>query len=90
MWDNGTSGASITASTTTAGNTTYTVTVTNAGGCTDTESVGVTVSNCGCNNPALASITPASGSVCGTTPQTFTITLSGGATSASIRCCSAT
>jgi gliding motility-associated-like protein len=73
-----------TPSTTTAGATTYTVTVTAANGCTDTESVGVTVSNCGCNNPALASITPASGSVCGTNPQTFAITLSGGATSATI------
>ncbi|MBK9462695.1 MAG: hypothetical protein IPN94_25605 [Sphingobacteriales bacterium] len=38
------------------GNTTYTVTVTNAGGCTDTESVGVTVSNCGCNNPAITQV----------------------------------
>jgi phosphoribosylcarboxyaminoimidazole (NCAIR) mutase len=84
LWDNGTAGASITASTTTAGSTTYTVTVTNASGCTDTESVGVTVSNCGCNNPASASITPASGSVCGTNPQTLSITLSGGATSATI------
>ncbi|MBK9462693.1 MAG: hypothetical protein IPN94_25595 [Sphingobacteriales bacterium] len=45
LWDNGTASASITPTTNTAGNTTYTVTVTNASGCTDTESVGVTVAD---------------------------------------------
>ena len=72
------SGSTLTPQTTNAGNTNYTVTLTAANGCQDTDMATVTVNNCACPTPPSVLITPATAATCGTNVVTLNYTVANG------------
>ena len=72
------SGSTLTPQTTNAGNTDYTVTLTAANGCQDTDMATVTVNNCACPTPPSVVITPATAATCGTNVVTLNYTVANG------------